>query len=397
MPDFDVRLFDGGRMVQRQVQAPDARAIAGLLGVPASNIVSVQTASEPPSDAGRVRGSRFPLRLFSQELSVLLSAGLPLMEALVTLHEKEAVPSVAASLRSVIDGLQRGQPLSASLAARPESFDPLFIAIVSSAERTGQLGDALRAHAGYLAWVEDLRSKLVNASLYPLMLIVAGMSVLLFLLVFVVPRFAGLLEGLNGEMPAASRLLIDLGRVTGQHPWLTVAAGMGLLALPWVLWRQGLLQARVDTLLWTLPTLGSKLRLLALARFYRTASMLLAAGVPVVAALQIARGVVAARLGPALDRAIVSVSRGERLSDALEREGLCTPVSLRMVRVGERSGELATMLGQAAAFYDEELTRLSEVVTRLVNPVLMLLMGGLIGSVIVLMYLPIFQLVEQVQ
>jgi general secretion pathway protein F len=148
--------------------------------------------------------------------------------------------------------------------------------------------------------------------------------------------------------------------------------------------------------LWRLPLLGPKLHLLALAQFYRSLAMLLLAGVPVVPALQTARGVIAGHLQAQLDRCIAAVCTGERLSQTLEREGLSTPVSLRMLRVGERSGEMGSMLAQAAAFYDEELTRLSDLVTRLINPVLMLLMGLVIGTVVVLMYLPIFQLVEQV-
>jgi len=395
MPDYSVRLLGPGGVTQRTVTAGDAQSVAAQLGVPPSHILSVSPAAAAAPRAGRARA--FPLRLFSQELSVLLGAGIPLLEALVTLQEKETTPGVAAALGAVADGLRRGEPFSAALAARPEAFDALFVAIVSSAERTGQLREALQSHAAYLAWVDDLRGKLVNAMIYPAMLIVAGLAVLVFLLVFVVPRFAGLLEGLSGELPAASLALIELGRITGGHPWLTGAAGLALVLGPVLASRHPALRERALDALWALPYLGDKLRLLALARFYRTGSMLLGAGVPMVPALRITRAVIAPRLRVSLDGAIDAVSHGERLSVAIERHGLSTPVAVRMVRVGERSGELGGMLGKAAAFYDEELARLSEVVTRLVNPVLMLLMGGVIGTVIVLMYLPIFQLVEQVQ
>jgi len=241
-----------------------------------------------------------------------------------------------------------------------------------------------------------LRARLIAAAVYPAMLVAAGFSVMLFLLVYVVPRFAGLLDGVGGQLPAASEALITIGRSTGAHPWATVAAGLIIAVLPFVAARVRALRAVATEALWSLPALGAKLRLLALARLYRTASMLLDAGVPLVAALHTAQGVVSPRLRAALGDATEAVSRGERLSSALEAAGLVTPVSRQMIRVGERSGALGAMLGQAAAFYDEELSRLSDLVTRLVNPLLMLLMGGLIGGVIVLMYLPIFQLVEQV-
>lgn len=339
----------------------------------------------------------FPLRLFSQELAVLLGAGIPLMEAISTLCEKETQPEVAASLNAVVIALRNGLPLSVALCAQPACFDALFTVVVASAEKTGQLQTALNAHTKYLTWVDDLRSKLISACIYPAMLIVAGFSVLLFLLVFVVPRFSGLLEGASNQPPAASMALIVVGNFTGHHRLLTLLLGGAVLASPLWLWQQSTLRRAFERWLWRLPLLGKKLRLLALARLYRTLSMLLQAGVPLVAALHTTYECVAADLQTPLANATIAVSQGLRFSDALERATLTTPVSLRMVRVGERTGELGAMLAQAASFYDEELARLSEIIARLVNPLLMLFMGGLIGTVIVLMYLPIFQLVEQVQ
>jgi len=363
---------------------------------PAGDSTQSAAALAPGASAAPL-GRKFPLRLFSQELSLLLGAGIPLLESITTLCEKETQAPVAAALNAVARALREGLPLSAAVSAQPACFDTLFSVVVASAERTGQLQAALASHAKYLAWVEDLRGKLINASLYPLMLLVAGFSVLLFLLVFVVPRFSGLLEGSSTQLPQASVALIAVGSFTGQHQVFTLLLGCLVLATPAVLWQQSGLRVALQRWLWTWPLLGEKLRLLALARLYRTLSMLLQAGVPLVPALQTTRDCVAVDLQDALEKATTAVSHGVRLSDALERCQLTTPVSLRMVRVGERTGALSTMLAQAASFYDEELGRLSEIVARLVNPLLMLLMGGVIGSVIVLMYLPIFQLVEQLQ
>ena len=353
----------------------------------------------PTLATGEATGAarRFSLRLFSQELALLLGAGIALLEAIVTLQEKEADVHAARVLGSLAAALTQGQPLSAALAAQPQNFDAVFLAVVAAAERSGQLRTALQAHASYLVWLQDLRAKLLAASLYPLLLLLAGGAVLLFLLVFVVPRFAGLLEGTGAQLPLASALLIELGRWTGQHRLLTLLGGGLLMAAPAWAWQQPDWRAWLVRQLWRVPLLGEKLRLLALARIYRTASMLLDAGVPLVAALHNTLAVAEASQRSALQRALNQVSEGERLSVAMQAAGLTTPVSLRMLRVGERTGDLGAMLGRAAAFHDEELAHLSELVTRLINPLLMLLMGGVIGTVIVLMYLPIFQLVEQVQ
>ena len=341
--------------------------------------------------------SRFPLRLFSQELAVLLGAGIALLEAVQTLAEKEEQAWVAESLRRVVEGLSQGLSFSVALAAQPQCFDTLFVTVVASAERTGQLQLALAAHATYMQWVQDLQRKLVNAAIYPAMLLGAGTLVLLFLLVFVVPRFAGLLEGTGRALPAASQALVTVGQFTGAHGWLTVAIGLGVWALPFGLLQSDALRQMALARLWDVPALGPKLRLLALARLYRTLGMLLGAGVPLASALQTTQAAVSQALQPGVQAACAAVRNGMRFSSAIEAAALTTPVSLRMVRVGERSGQLGGMLEKAAAFYDEELGRLADVVTSLVNPVLMLVMGLLIGGVVVLMYMPIFQLVEQLQ
>ena len=351
----------------------------------------------PTAAPPRALPRRFPLRLFSHELAVLLDAGIPLLEALQTLREKEASRQVAAAIGALTDRLREGLPLSAGLRSQPQAFDTLFIATVEASERTGQLSTALRRHADYLAWTETLRAKLVGAAIYPAMLVAAGVAVLVFLLVFVVPRFAGLLEGFRGELPFASRALLALGTVGGEHPWAVIGAALALLAAPWLAWRSVPLRDALARWSWRWPVLGPQLRLLQLALLYRTVSLLLAAGVPLVSSLQACRPLLNSALGSALAAATQAVRDGARLSDSLDAQGLCTPVSLRMVRVGERTGELGPMLERAAAFHDEALLRMAELLTRVVNPLLMLVMGVVVGAVVVLMYLPIFQLAEQVQ
>ena len=394
MPEFDVRYLDAQRQpAQARVQASDAAGVAAALGLSPAALLAVEPVKVAPLKARR---GRFPSRQFAQQLSVLLRAGIPLLEALQTLQSQDNPPAVSAALTGVVARIQLGESFSTALASQPQAFDALFVAVVEASERSGQVEQALAEQASYLAWTEQLRAKLVAAAIYPAMLIGAGTAVVLFLLVFVVPRFAGLLEGVGGDLPFASRALIAVGAFSGAHPMTLLLIAAGLIALPIWAWQRGLREALLARL-WQLPVIGPKLHLLALAQLYRCLAMLLLAGVPIVPALVNARGVAAAHLRAALDRATEAVRLGERLSGSLQREGLTTPVSLRMLRVGEHSGELGAMLAQAAGFYDEELSRLSELVTRLVNPALMLIMGLVIGTVVVLMYLPIFQLVDQVQ
>lgn len=396
MPSFSVRVFHPEGVRTQRIDAPDAQAVAGLLGVAPQHVLEVREISSKTSRRAR-SGKRFPLQLFSQELAVLLDAGIALLEALTTLREKEASEPVRRALDAVIESVQQGQPLSTAMRAQPQAFDELVCAIVAANERTGQLSAALAQHAKYLAWVDNLRARLISACVYPVMLLTVGGAVIMFLLLFVLPRFAGILDGLGNDLPWASRVLITFGQTAGAHPLLVLGGLAALLAGAYGLWRHPPLRQRVQASLWTLPGLGPRLRVLALARLYRSLAMLLASGVPVLASLRIVQDVVALPWRPAVAAAAAQIEGGERLSDALEAQNLATPVARRMVRVGERSGEVASMLERAAAFHDEEAVRLTELLTNAINPALMLIMGVLIGGIIVLMYLPIFQLVEQVQ
>lgn len=397
VPQFQTRVLRAGAVSSERVQAPDRAGVAAALGVPPQHVLEVRELAADEGARPWRRRARFPLQLFSQELAVLLDAGIPLLEALHTLREKEAQPAVRAALDGVVAQIEQGQPLSAALRQQPQAFDELVVAIVAANEKTGQLSTALAQHARYLAWVDALRSRLVAALVYPLMLLGVGGAVILFLLLYVLPRFSGILEQTSAELPWASRVLIQFGQTAGAHPALVLGAlaavAVGVIALL----RQPTLRRRLQAALWTLPGLGPRLRVLALARLYRSLAMLLAAGVPALPALRIVVDVVAAPWRAAVQAAAAQVERGERLSTAFDAQDLATPVARRMLRVGERSGEVAAMLERAAAFHDEEAARLTDLLSRLVNPALMLVMGVLIGGIIVLMYLPIFQLVEQVQ
>jgi len=398
-----------------RVVASNAQAVAAALGVHPAQLMWVRPvsaaraarAANPGPGWPWPRRARLDLRLFSQELALLLQSGITLLESLQTLRERDldlaggaasiATTTAPSVLDTVIAALRDGQPVSAALARAPQVFDPLFIAMVAAGERTGQLATTLAHHADYLGWSGALASRLKAALVYPLMLLGAGGAVVMFLLLYVLPRFAGVFDGLGRDIPTASRWLIALGVAASHQPVLALAAALAGPALALLAWRWPRLRDAALRAAWRSPGLGPRLRTVALARLYRGLGLLLGAGVPVLAALRLLPGVLAAPLRPALAQVAASVADGQRLSQALQGAGLATPVALRMVRVGERGGALATMLERAARFHDDEIARLSDLVTRTINPLLMLVMGVVIGGIVVLMYLPIFTLMEQVQ
>lgn len=342
------------------------------------------------------RGVQFPLLLFSQELLALLESGISVVEAIETLAAKEARPAVRNVLESILARLREGSTLSGALAEMPTQFHELFVATIRASEKTSDLAASLRRFIAYQIQLDELRAKLTGAAVYPLLLVGVGTLVILFLLGFVVPRFAGIYDDIGGELPWLSRLLIDWGQFLERDGLLALAmmlvAAVGtqrVLARP-------AMRARIGEAIWRLPRLGERLRIFHLARCYRTVAMLLRGGIPAVTALQMVEGLLAATLRPQLAKTIAAIREGIPLSQAMDQHGLTTPVALRLLRVGEQTGNMGEMMERIAAFHDEETARWTEMTVRLFGPLLMLLIGLLIGTVVVLLYLPIFQLAENI-
>jgi general secretion pathway protein F len=405
MPRFHVRyIAASGTSSETAVDAPRAQAVASALGVRECDIIVLRELDAlPPARMARIPSTRhsprlaFPLRTFCQELSVLLDSGIPLYEALQTLQEKESSSDVARVLTDITAQLSQGRTFAQALQARLDVFGALFVATIEASQRTGHIAGALRRHGEYLAWLHGLRDRLVTAAIYPVILIAASALVMGFLTVFVIPRFAQIYADIGGDLPLLSRLLLNLGSAVDAHPLVVTVLAAAVVVGVIAAWRMDSVRRALIAQVWRLPQIGARARLMELAGFYRTLGMLIEAGVPMVAALETCTGVIGTGLGAAVTGATERVREGQRLSDSLDAEGLATPVSLRMVRVGEHSGQLGPMLERAAAFYDEELARFAEWIGKVVNPVLMLVMGVVIGGVVILMYLPIFQIADQIQ
>ena len=350
--------------------------------------------------AARLKGSRrarLSLVSFSNELVALLEAGLSLVEAIDALTEKERDESV----RHLLEGLRRrlyeGQSLSVALGEFPSSFPTLYVATVRSSERTGAIAEALRRFVAYQQQIDLLKKRLINASIYPAVLLAAGSLVVLFLVAYVVPRFSGIYEDIGGELPLASKMLMQWGRLLDAHGLAVLAGFLACVALAgYGVLRPGF-RAAVGRLSARMPMVGYQIELYQLARLYRTVGMLLRGGLPVVTAFEMTRGLLAAAARPQLAAATRAVREGRSLTDALAAKGLTTPVAERMLRVGERSGNMGEMMERIAAFYDEELSRFVDVATRLIEPAMMTVIGLVIGVIVVLMYFPIFELAGSIR
>ncbi len=343
------------------------------------------------------RRTRFPLSLFTQELIALLDAGLSLTEALETLAEKETRAESRQLIERLLTTMREGRPFSAALATHTEAFPPLYAATVRAAENTGDLSPALARYIGYQNQIDTVKKKVVSASIYPLLLMGVGTLVIGFLLGYVVPRFATVYVDAGRDLPWMSQMLLAWGSAVEKHGrWLLLGATVLIAGLVLAL-GQPATRAAFTRLAWRMPAIGEHLRTFELARFYRSLGMLLTGGIPIVSALGMVSGLLSAHLRNGASIAMEAMRRGEPISAAFERGALTTPVATRLLRVGEKSGRMGEMMERIAIFHDEEMARWVDWFTRLFEPLLMVFIGLTIGLIVVLLYMPIFELAGSIQ
>ncbi len=343
------------------------------------------------------RKSDFPVGQFSQELLTLLNAGLALVESIETLNEKEVRSERKDILGKLVADLFRGSSLSNALAQFPGTFPALFVATVRASERTGGLPEALEKYVAYQSQLDTVKKKIVSASIYPVLLMVVGTLVIAFLLGYVVPRFAKIFEDLGGDIPWMSKLLIGWGHFA-QSYGLTLLIGIGMAIVALVFWlKRPQTPQQLLKVLQAFPALGERIRIYQLARFYRSLGMLLRGGMPAVASLELVSGLLPGALSQQLSTATQLIREGTPISQAMERTGLTSAVSARMLRVGERTGQMGEMMERIALFYDNEISQWIDWFVKLFEPLLMAFIGLVIGFIVVVMYFPIFELAGSIR
>lgn len=343
------------------------------------------------------RKQHFPVVLFSQELLSLLDAGLSLIEALETLSEKEVQTEIKKTLTKIISSLYEGQTLSFALEKSEANFPPLYIETVRASEKTGALSEVMMRYIDYQKKIDNVRSQIISALIYPSLVTAVGGLVMLFLMFYVVPRFSQIYTDLGSKIPIMSRLLMNWGVFIANHGgqvlvMTIILLGAGVYAAIRPASKQWIMRK-----MWQVPAIGARLRLYQLARFYRSLGMLLRGGMPALPALQMVSGLLQASLRGQLAQASDYVREGRSISQAMEEFGLTTPVAQRMLRVGERTGQMGEMMERIAAFYEEETARWLERFIKMFEPLLMAFVGLAIGVIVILMYFPIFELAGSIQ
>ncbi|OJB24929.1 general secretion pathway protein GspF [Burkholderia ubonensis] len=397
---FVLRVFDTSGSVQTVRVDSDSPASASALARSRGfRVVSVSADARRRRGANRLGmpGARFNVELFARELAALLDAGVGVVDALRTLGGNERREASAQVYRDLLRQLEEGQSLSAALEHASDVFPPVLVACVKASEQTGGLAGSLTRYSRNSATLHELRTRVVSAAIYPTVLLFVGAAVVLFLLGFVVPRFATLLEHSGRELPLMSRLLMAWGGMVHAHG-AGLGAGLAVLAVATALaLRRPALRIWIADRLLALPGIGQHFRVFRQSQFYRTTAMLVDGGIPAVRAFDLARGLVGGADRAALALALQQVRNGARISDAFQQAGLANAIAYRLLTVAEKTGGLGRVLDRIAAFQEAQVARTIDLISRLIEPAMMIVIGVVIGGIVVLMYLPIFEIASSIQ
>lgn len=332
------------------------------------------------------------LAITARQLATLLGAGLPLDEALATVAAQLEQPRLARALVQVREAVMQGETLHAALARHPHLFPQLFLGMVEVGESSGTLDQTLARLADFLEDQARLQSRITAALTYPVLMAVVGSSVLFFLVVFVVPKITRIVEDLGQALPLPTLLLIKGSAFLDRAWWLLLL--LGLLG-GWLLRRHLRTPAgRLQWDLWLLraPLVGHLNQMISTARLARTLATLLKSGMPLLRALEVTAGLLTnTALRRALQETATSVREGEELAAPLRRSRVFPPMLTQMAAIGEKSGELETMLLRVAESYEHQSDLRIAGLLALLEPMMILLMGGVVGFIVLAILLPIFQ------
>jgi len=344
--------------------------------------------------AGSSKITTGDIALFSRQLATMLAAGIPLVQAFEIVgngHENAAMQKLILAIKADVEG---GSALAEALAKHPLYFDDLFVNLVEAGEQAGALESLLDKVATYKEKTEAIKKKIKKALTYPAAVLVVAFVVTTILLIFVIPSFEDLFKGFGADLPAFTRMVIDLSAfVRTQGVYLATLIGGAIAAFLYFKKRSRKFRHFLDRLMLKLPIIGPILQKASIARYARTLSTMFAAGVPLVEAMESVAG---ATGNIVYEEAVLTmrdeVATGQRLQQAMENTGLFPNMVNQMIAVGEESGSLDEMSAKVADFFEDDVDNAVDNLSSLLEPMIMAILGVLVGGLVVAMYLPIFKL-----
>ena len=338
------------------------------------------------------------LVIFTRQFATMIDAGLPLVQCLDILAEQNPNKRFKEIIRAVRQDVEQGSTFAEALRKHPKPFDPLYVNLVQAGEIGGILDTILNRLAVYLEKADSLARKVKGAMVYPSTVLVVAIGVVILMLVKVIPTFAKMFTDFGGELPAPTQMVINMSNFMQQWVWLIVGVMVALVV--------AFLRARkqsprfrrsTDALFLKLWVIGPLLQKVAVARFTRTLGTMIASGVPILDGLEIvARTAGNMVIEEALMDVRSAISEGKTIAEPLQESGVFPGMVVQMIAVGEETGAMESMLSKIADFYDEEVDAAVEALTALLEPAMMVFLGGTVGGLLIAMYLPIFKIAETV-
>jgi type IV pilus assembly protein PilC len=385
-----------GEVVQGQMEA--ANSAAAVLSLRKQKIVPTQVKAEKGKSAGlsiqfMQRITEREVAVFTRQLATMIDAGLPLVQSLEILGNQQENQKFKDTLLAVKNEVEGGSTFSDALRKHPKAFDDLYTNLVTAGEIGGTLDIILNRLAQYMEKSIALKKRVKGAMVYPAAILGVSVMVVVVLLIFVIPVFEKLFRGFGAALPAPTQFLIVLSNFMQANIFYIIAGAVGLVFLFRRYYRTTSGRKVVDKTLLKLPVFGDLLLKIATARFTRTLGTLVSSGVPILDGLMITAKASGNKvIEEAILKTRVSISEGKTIAEPLEQSQVFSGMVVQMIGVGESTGSLDAMLNKIADFYDEEVDATVAALTSLLEPLMMVVLGVLIGGMMIAMYLPIFKM-----
>lgn len=361
-------------------------------------IVSVKESMRMTSRTSSKKTKPDDIVIFSRQLATMIDSGIPMVQALDILTEQIEKKGFKNTIAKIRDDIETGASLSEALSKHPKMFSPLFINMVMAGEKSGMLDEILDRLASYLEKTNALRRKVTSSLIYPCVVTCMAISITLVLILKVIPTFKGIFVSLGGVLPFPTRVLIGVSDILRQNFLYCVGViiVLGFILKRYVATERGRL--KFDQFILRLPIFGSLFRKVAVAKFTRTLATLVKSGVPILDSLVIVGRTSGNKVvEQAVDRARSSIREGENIARPLAASNVFPPMVVRMIAVGEETGELEKMLSKIADFYDEQVDSAVSGLTSMIEPLIIAFLGIVIGGIVIAMFMPIFKLTELIQ
>ncbi|MBI4743865.1 MAG: type II secretion system F family protein [Actinobacteria bacterium] len=404
MPFFDYRVKNkDGKLLTGTIESDALQSVITRLRQSGYLIIKVTEKAESGIYAGKIfkkvrKVSLKDLTIFSRQFATMITSGLPLIRCLNILHQQTKNKNFKNVISQVQHDVESGQTLSNALAKYPKIFPDLYVNMVKAGEAGGVLDEVLMRLAEHLEKEGALRHKIKSAMTYPVLMFVFSIVIVFVMITFIVPVFVKMFADIGGDLPLPTKIIISASNFV-QNDWYLLLAFIfgGIYGLKKLIkTKSG--RIAYDSLRLKLPLIGPLARKVAVAQFTRTFGTLITSGVPILGALEIVGNTSGnVIISSAVDKIRTSIKEGETIAKPLEKSGVFPPMVIQMIAVGEETGALDSMLQKIADFYDEEVGSSVEALTSLIEPLMIIFMGLIVGGILISLYLPMFSLITSIK